>query len=148
MLVQRLGQADARAGFVLDGFPRNLPQAKALDEALGKDDAIDLALYILVPDEELVRRLGGRWLCGNCGAIYHEVSSPPRVVGKCDRCGHDLYQRDDDKPETVRARLEQQKPPAELVAHYRDQGKLVDIDGTKGVDEVTAAILEKIEARP
>lgn len=146
MLVERLRQPDAQVGFVLDGFPRNLAQAEALDAALGADEKIDLALFIDVPDEELIRRLSGRWLCRNCGAIYHEESSPPRVAGKCDRCGHDLYQRDDDKPETVRARLEMQRTPADLVAHYRKQGKLADVDGTKPVDDVTAAILRAIEA--
>jgi adenylate kinase len=145
MLVERLAQPDAGQGFVLDGFPRNLAQAKALDAALeAQDKKIDLALNIDVPDEELVRRLSGRWLCRNCGAIYHEESSPPQIAGKCDRCGHDLYQRDDDKPETVRARLEQQKPPADLIAHYRAQGKLLDINGLQPVENVTAAVLEAI----
>jgi len=91
MLLERINQPNGGEGFVLDGFPRNLPQAVALDEALARaGKAIDLALNIHVPDEELVRRLGGRWQCRNCGAIYQEVSSPPTVPGKCDKCGHEL----------------------------------------------------------
>jgi len=138
MLVDRIGQADAEAGFVLDGFPRNLAQAEALDAALAREDrAIDLALNITVPDDELVKRLGGRWLCRSCGAIYHEVTSPPKNAGRCDKCGGELYQRDDDRPETVRNRLQQQKPPAEMIEHYRSGGKLVDIDGLQPVEKVT-----------
>jgi len=145
MLVERIGGPDAAAGFVLDGFPRNLAQAVALDEALAKaSKAIDLALNITAPDDELVRRLGGRWLCRGCGAIYQEASSPPRVAGKCDRCGGELYQRDDDKPETVRARLERQKPPAALLAHYRDGGKLIDVNGLQPVEKVTEALLRAV----
>jgi adenylate kinase len=146
MLVDRLQRPDAASGFVLDGFPRNLAQAKALDEALsGAGKAIDMALNVTVPDEELVKRLSGRWLCRNCGAIYNENVSPPRVAGKCDKCGGELHQRDDDKPDTVRARLQQQKPPAEMIAHYRAHGKLVDIDGLQSVESVTTAMIGAIE---
>jgi len=146
MLVERIGRDDARSGFILDGFPRTLAQAVALDEALANEGkSIDLAPYITVPDDELVKRLGGRWVCRSCGAIYHEVTNPPAVAGKCDKCGGELYQRDDDKPETVRARLEKQKPPVELVAHYRDGNKLVEIDGEQDVDAVTAQLLASIE---
>jgi adenylate kinase len=141
MLVERIGREDSAQGFVLDGFPRNLAQAQALDAALsGAGKAIDIALNITVPDDELVQRLGGRWLCRSCGAIYHEVTNPPRTAGKCDRCGNDLYQRDDDKPETVRSRLEQQKPPAEMIEHYRGKGKLADINGSQPVEAVTGAL--------
>jgi adenylate kinase len=146
MLVDRIARPDAASGFVLDGFPRNLAQATALDEALSKaGKGIDLSLNITVPDDELVARLSGRWLCRNCGAIYNENVSPPRVAGKCDKCGGDLYQRDDDKPATVRARLEQQKPPAEMIQRYRDQKKLVDIEGCQPVDQVTADMTRTIE---
>ncbi len=142
MLIKRLEEPDAEAGFVLDGFPRNLAQAEALDEALAREDkTIDMALNISVPDDELVKRLSGRWLCRNCGAIYHEVTNPPTTPGKCDRCGGELYQRDDDRPETVRARLEQQKPPAAMIDHYREGGKLVDIDGRQDVDSVTEELV-------
>ena len=145
MLVKRIAEPDAEEGFVLDGFPRNLNQAKALDDALAREDkTIDMALNITVPDEELVKRLGGRWLCRNCGAIYHEVTNPPAVAGKCDKCGGELYQRDDDRPETVRARLEQQKPPADMIEHYRDAAKLIDINGEQGVDEVTDELVQAV----
>jgi adenylate kinase len=140
MLGERVKQPDASAGFVLDGFPRTLAQAVALDEMLAKDGkSIDVAFNIVVPDDELVRRLGGRWLCRNCGAIYQESSNPPVVAGKCDRCGGELYQRDDDKPETVRARLEKQKPPADLLQH-------LEIDGQKDVEGVTAALLDGVSS--
>ena len=142
MLVKRLEGPDAEAGFVLDGFPRNLAQAEALDEALAREDkTIDMALNISVPEEELVKRLSGRWLCRNCGAIYHEVTNPPATPGKCDKCGGELYQRDDDRPETVRARLEQQKPPVEMIEHYREGGKLVEINGQQDVDGVTEELV-------
>jgi len=148
MLLERIKEPDAADGFILDGFPRSLPQAEALDEALERaGKGIDLALNIAVPDEELVRRLGGRWLCRNCGAIYHEVANPPRVAGKCDRCGHELYQRNDDRPETVLARLQNQKPPAAMIAHYRRKGKLFEVDGVQPVEDVTAEILGAIGAR-
>src|SRR5688500_2723052 len=91
MLVERIGKPDAAEGFVLDGFPRNLAQARALDEALTRaGKSIDLALSITVPDDELVRRLGGRWICRSCGAIYQETSNPPRIPGRCDRCEGEL----------------------------------------------------------
>jgi adenylate kinase len=148
MLVDRVqGDRDAK-GFVFDGFPRNLTQAKALDDALAAaGKGIDLALNITAPDDELVKRLGGRWMCRNCQAIYNENVSPPSVAGKCDKCGGELYQRDDDKPETVRSRLQQQKPPADMVDHYRNQGKLVDIDGMQAVEDVTADIVQTVEGR-
>lgn len=145
MLVDRISQPDAAAGFVLDGFPRNLAQAIALDEALdAQGKSIDISLNINVPDDELVMRLGGRWLCRACGAIYHEVTNPSRVSGRCDKCGGELYQRDDDRPDTVRNRLQQQKPPAEMVQHYRDAGKLVDIDGLQDVGKVTADLIAAV----
>lgn len=138
MLVERIGKPDAQSGLILDGFPRNLAQAQALDAALkdaGRD--VDLSINIDVPDEELVTRLSGRWMCRGCGAIYNVSTGKPE---KCDRCGGELYQREDDKPETVRSRLEKQKPPAEMIEHYRDQGKLIDINGMQDVDVVTAQI--------
>jgi adenylate kinase len=142
MLVDRIKQPDAVEGFVLDGFPRNLAQAQALDDALRAENrAIDLALNIEAPDEELVKRLSGRWLCRTCGAIYHELSNPPKVAGKCDVCDGELYQRDDDRPDTVRARLEQQRPPKDLIEHYRGAGKLVDIDGLQEVEKVTEDLI-------
>ena len=146
MLVERLQRRDVEKGVMFDGFPRNLEQAKALDEALqGQGRAIDKALYILVPDEELVTRLSSRWMCRQCGAIYNSVSDKPKQPGVCDRCGGELYQRDDDKPETVRRRLEVMKPPADMVEHYRKAGKLREIDGMRSVEEVTVDLLREIQ---
>jgi len=144
-LLERIREPDAAPGFILDGFPRNLAQAEALDEALwSAGKTIDLAINIAVPDEELVTRLSRRWLCRNCGAIYNDT--PRAVAGKCDRCGNSLYQREDDKPETVRARLRDQKPPPDLIGHYRRQRKLLEIDGVQPVEAVTADILRAIGA--
>ncbi len=142
MLVERLRAKDAEIGFVLDGFPRTLAQAIALDESLALEGkAIDLVLNISVPDQELVQRLSGRWLCRACGAIYHEQMNPPSEHGRCDKCSGELYQREDDKPETVRSRLELQKLPPDLVAHYRDGQKLVDINGSQAVESVTQDLM-------
>ena len=146
MLLERISRKDASAGAMFDGFPRNVVQAAALDFALaGRGARIDHALLISVRDEELVSRLGGRWTCRNCGKLYHERNDPPKVAGLCDACGGELYQRDDDRPEVVRNRLEKQKPPADLIAHYRAAGVLKEIDGERGLDDVTAALLKAIE---
>lgn len=145
MLLERISRDDATAGAMFDGFPRNAVQAKALDEALvARGAKVDRALLITVSDEELVARLGGRWICRNCGRLYHERNDPPKQPGICDACGGELYQRDDDRPEVVRARLEKQKPPADLIEHYRNAGVLREIDGERSLDEVTAALLEAI----
>lgn len=143
MLVERIGQPDAQSGLILDGFPRNLAQAEALDEALEKAGRrVDLAVNIAVPDEELVKRLGGRWMCRSCGRIFNESAGLPK---QCDRCGGELYQRDDDKPETVKSRLQKQKPPPEMMAHYRLAGKLVDVNGMQPVEKVTKQILHVLD---
>ncbi|MCC6382326.1 MAG: adenylate kinase [Dehalococcoidia bacterium] len=145
MLLERIGRADAAAGAMFDGFPRNVVQARALDQALAARGArIDHALLISVSDQELIARLGGRWICRSCGALYHERNDPPTKADSCDRCGGPLYQRDDDRPEVVRTRLEKQKPPADLIAHYRAAGVLNEIDGEQPLGVVTAALLEAI----
>ena len=145
MLLERISRPDARAGAMFDGFPRNVVQAQALDEALsGQGARIDRALLISVRDEELIARLGGRWICRRCGRLYHERNDPPTTAGACDACGGDLYQRDDDRPEVVRARLDKQKPPAELIEHYRSAGVLTEIDGERSLDDVSQALLEAI----
>lgn len=145
MLVERIKQPDAQDGLILDGFPRNLPQALALDESLAKNGkVVDLALNIAVPDEDLVKRLSSRWLCRNCGAPYNEMSGLPKGK-KCTRCGGELYQRDDDKPETAAARLQNQKPPPDMMSHYRLNGKLVDVNGMQPVEKVTAQMLAILE---
>ena len=145
MLLERIGRPDAAEGAMFDGFPRNVVQAAALDEALGeRDDAIAHALLIAVPDEELVARLSGRWLCRACGAVYHERNDPPVTAGVCDKGEGELYQRDDDRPEVVRTRIEGMKPPADLLDHYRTAGVLREIDGERGLDDVTADLLEAL----
>lgn len=145
MLLERIARPDAAQGAMFDGFPRNVTQAIALDDALaGRDARIDHALLISVADEELVARLSGRWICRNCGALYHERNDPPRKPGVCDKCGGELYQREDDRPDVVRQRLELQKPPAALIEHYRSAGVLSEIDGQRSLDDVTKSLLEAI----
>ena len=147
MLLERLSQGDCARGAILDGFPRTLEQATALDEALAQEGrAIDKVVYIQVAENELLGRLAGRWSCRQCGSVYHERFQPPRQAGRCDQCGGELYQRDDDKPETVRSRLEvyfQQTAP--LIEYYRARGKLVEIDGDKSVEEVAKGLLAVVE---
>lgn len=146
MLLERISRDDAKKGAMFDGFPRNVVQAKALDEALAAQGArVDRAPLISVADDELVARLGGRWICRNCGRLYHERNDPPTTAGKCDACGGELYQRDDDKADVVRTRLEKQKPPADLIKHYRAAGVLREIDGEQSLDAVTALLLEAIK---
>ena len=146
MLEERIQQPDAQQGVVFDGYPRTLQQAQALDAALARRGrAADLALHVTADDDEIVRRLAGRWLCTNCGEIYQERNRPPKQPGICDACGATLRQRDDDKPQVVRERLQRQRPPAELLAHYRAQGKLRDIDGGQEMAAVTRDLLAAIE---
>ena len=138
MLLERISQPDCARGCMLDGFPRNLEQARALDEALARRGvAIDRVVYIEASTDELVRRLTGRWSCPQCGAVYHERSQPPREAGVCDRCGARLYQREDDRPEVVRTRLEVNLAQLEpLLEYYRQKGKLVEIDGERDAEAV------------
>jgi adenylate kinase len=138
MVLERLAEPDCAKGAILDGFPRNLNQAKALDEAMAKQSKnIDRVIYIKVSESELLKRLGGRWICRNCQAPYHEIDSPPKVKGKCDRCGGELYQRADDTPETVKKRLviyfSETMP---LIEYYQKEGKLIEIKGEGSVQEV------------
>jgi adenylate kinase len=143
MVLERLAEPDVRNGAILDGFPRNLGQARALDRALdGKRRAIDKVVYIKVSEGELLKRLGGRRVCRQCQAPYHEVDSPPKVKGKCDRCGGELYQRDDDKPGTFKKRLEVYfAETSPLIDHYRQAGKLLEIDGEGSVAAVNRRVL-------
>ena len=136
MILERIAAPDCAQGFILDGFPRTLGQAKALDRVLG-ERGIDKVVYIKVSTEELVRRLSGRSICRDCQAPYHEITSPPKVLGRCDQCGGELYQRPDDSPETVRKRLEVYfVETAPLIDYYKEAGKLVEIDGERGIEEV------------
>jgi len=144
MLLDRLRRRDAAGGAVLDGFPRNRRQAEALDTALAERGMrVDRAVHIEVPAEDLVRRLAGRWQCRAAGHVYHEVSHPPRVPGVCDLDGSPLYQRDDDRVETIRARLAQQLGAlAEVAAYYRERGVLATVDGRGSINQVTEAIAD------
>lgn len=138
MVLGRLSAPDYESGAILDGFPRNLNQAEALDKALAQQaKAIDKVVYIKVCDEELLRRLSGRWICPSCQAPYHTTDSPPMVGGRCDRCGGELQKRPDDTTEAIKKRLEvysAQTTP--LIDYYRRAGKLLEVDGEGGVDEV------------
>ncbi len=148
MVLERIRKPDCSKGVLFDGFPRTLSQAKALDSRLAAEHrAIDRAVYIEVPEEALVKRLSGRWICRQCQAPYHEVSSPPAVAGRCDACGGELYQRADDKEETVRERLKvffSQTVP--IVDYYGRQGKLVRVDGNLPIDKVSSAITRALGA--
>ena len=143
MVLERLNAPDCEKGAILDGFPRNEKQAKALDEAMKVlSRAIDKVVYIKVSEGELLKRLSGRWICRKCQAPYHEVDSPPKVAGKCDRCGGELYQRADDNVETVKKRLkvyfEETSP---LIDYYRKAGKLVEVNGEGGTEEINRRIV-------
>ncbi len=150
MLLERLAAADAARGVILDGFPRTRSQAEALDVALAERGAsVDAALYVDVPADELLARLSGRWLCEAAGHTYHETAYPPRVPGVCDICGSRLIQRDDDRPEVVRARLEKQLGALEdVVDHYRTAGVLQAVDGRRPIAAVTNDLLDCIEPVP
>jgi adenylate kinase len=142
LLLERLGRPDAAAGVILDGFPRTGVQAGALDTALAdRDAAVSAAVLVDVPSEELIRRMSGRWICRANGHPYHEVSSPPREAGVCDLDGSELYQRADDQPATIRARMDQQLGAlAQVIEHYRSSGVLRTVDGLQAIDAVAAAI--------
>ena len=143
MVLERMSAPDCESGVVFDGFPRNLEQARALDEALAKRaKAIDRVVYIKVSEEELLKRLSGRWVCRNCQTPYHAVDSPPKIWGKCDKCGGELYQRPDDTVETVRQRLQVYfTETAPLIDYYTLWGKLLKINGEGGIDEVGRRIM-------
>ena len=144
LVVDRIQQSDCEKGYVLDGFPRTIPQAEALTAALEKlGTGIDYAINVEVPDANILNRMGGRRACLGCGATYHVEFNAPKQEGICDTCGAELVLRDDDKPETVQKRLdvyhEQTQP---LIDYYTKAGKLAEVDGTKDMDDVFAAIVD------
>jgi len=143
MVLERLSAPDVKAGAILDGFPRNTEQAKALDAALKKQSrAIDIVINIKVTEAEVIKRLSGRWICRNCQTPYHETDNPPKVKGVCDRCGGELYQRDDDKPETVKNRLKVYvQETAPLIDYYKQAGKLIEVVSEGGPENVNKKIL-------
>lgn len=149
MVRERLSAPDCQRGAILDGFPRNLPQAEALDMALARQGKrIDKVVYIKVAEEELLKRLSGRWLCRNCQTPYHAVDSPPKVWGKCDKCGGELYQRPDDTPETVRKRLQVYfVETAPLIEYYTKTGKMLEVDGEGSIGEVGSRIVSALKTR-
>jgi adenylate kinase len=143
MVRDRLAEEDALEGFLLDGFPRNVPQAETLKKILSEmDRKLDLVLELVVDDDEVVRRLSGRRTCRKCGRIWHVAFDPPTKDGVCDVCGGELFQRDDDREETIRHRLEvYQEQTAPLASFYADEGILVGLDATGPVEEVTERAL-------
>ncbi|MFD5034023.1 adenylate kinase [Streptomyces sp. NPDC058220] len=148
MALDRMAQPDAQKGFLLDGFPRNVSQAVALDEALAADGVtLDAVLDLEVPDEEVVKRIAGRRICRNDSAhVFHETYSPPEREGVCDECGGELYQRDDDSEETVRTRLEVYHTQTEpIIDHYRAQGLVVTISALGTVTDVTKRAMEALQ---
>jgi adenylate kinase len=138
LVLARLEDPDAKRGFMLDGFPRTLVQAAALDEALDREHRrVDVTLYVTAPTDVLVNRIASRIICPECGAIYNAATNPPRHDNVCDVCGHTLERRSDEEADTVRTRLEAFNRQTEvLVAYYRDRGTLVEIDGTLPMDQV------------
>ncbi len=149
VVVDRLSEPDAGCGAVLDGFPRNIAQAEALDEALKRrGEKVDLAIYLKVSEPELIRRLSARWECQSCRTPYHSETKPPKVDGVCDQCGGVLGQRPDDRPETVRRRLEVYfEQTAPLLEYYRKRGVLAEINGEQTIDEVIRAIESVVAER-
>ena len=148
LVVDRVQQDDCKNGYVLDGFPRTIPQAEALDKALAAlGDKVDYAIDVNVPDENIVNRMAGRRACVGCGATYHLVYAPTKTEGICDVCGKELILRDDDKPETAQKRLnvyhEQTQP---LIDYYTKAGILKTVDGTVDINDVFAAIVEILGA--
>ena len=143
MVASRLQEDDAQAGFLLDGFPRNVPQAETLKKMLADWGLrLDLVLELVVDNDEVIRRLSGRRTCRKCGRVWHVAFDPPSVDGKCDECGGELFQRDDDREETIRHRIEvYQVQTQPLISYYADEGILLGIDATGPVEDVTERAL-------
>ena len=148
ILLDRVAKEDCKNGYVLDGFPRTIPQAEVLDTEVAKlGDKIDFAIDVAVPDENIIKRMSGRRSCPGCGRTYHIVHIPPKKEGICDDCGKELVLRDDDKPETVKSRLDvYHKQTQPLIDYYSKQNILRTVDGTKDMDDVFTAITAFLEA--
>jgi adenylate kinase len=147
MVLERLSALDGKRGAILDGFPRNLEQAEALDKALANQgEAVDKIIYIKVSEAELLKRLSGRWICRRCQTPYHIVNSPPKVRGRCDKCGGELYQRPDDTEESIKKRLEVYfAETVPLIDYYNRVGKLREVDGEGAENEVAGRIITAIK---
>lgn len=149
MIKDRLARPDCETGAILDGFPRTPAQANALDEMLQSfDGRVNVVPQIIAPLDELISRLSARWTCRESGHIFNEKTNPPKAAGRCDLDGSELYQRDDDKSETVTRRIEvymEQTTP--LIAYYRDYGKLVEINGLQAIDQVTQDLMDALKNR-
>ena len=148
LVIDRVNQEDCKNGYILDGFPRTIPQAESLDAALAKmGQKVDYAINVEVPDENIINRMSGRRACVGCGATYHIKYNPPKTEGVCDTCGEKLILRDDDKPETVQKRLgvyhDQTQP---LIDYYGKAGVLKEVDGTVDMEEVFQAIVDILGA--
>ncbi len=148
ILLDRVAKDDCKSGYVLDGYPRTIPQAEVLDKAVEElGEKIDYAVNVDVPDENIINRMGGRRACLKCGATYHVQYMPPKTEGICDKCQSELVIRDDDKPETVKNRLSvYHEQTAPLIDYYSNKGILKTVDGTKDVDEVFSDIKKILEA--
>lgn len=146
MVRLRLAEPDAGPGFLLDGFPRTVPQAEVLDDLLVEDGVkLDVVLELVVDDDEVIRRLSGRRTCRSCNHIWHVDFDPPQTAGVCDLDGGELFQRDDDKPETIKNRLEvYDDQTAPLIAYYAGRGLLVGIDATGPVDDITERAIDAL----
>ena len=149
MVRKRLAEDDCQDGFILDGFPRTINQADALDNMLvDMDEELDLALYIKVAEKELIKRLSGRRVCEDCGATYHVQFNPPEKEGVCDKCGGNLVQRSDDKEETVKNRIKvNRKKTDKLIDYYNQKDLLETVESTGGIEEVNNKIINVIEAK-
>jgi len=146
---ERISQPDCSNGFILDGYPRTLNQAEALDKMLAEmNRKVDLVLNIEASEENIIKRLSNRRVCKKCGAVYHLITNPPKKDGICDKCGGELYQREDDKEEVIRNRLKvYHKQTEPIIKYYEEKGVLVNIDGNKSIEEVWNQIKEVITSR-
>jgi adenylate kinase len=149
MVAERLSRPDCKPGFILDGFPRTIAQGEALEKNLGtRKEKLDAVVYFKVNDEQVVGRLSGRRTCRQCKEGFHVEFMPPKVAGKCDKCGGELYQRDDDKPETIRERLKvYYAQTADLIEYYRKRGLLKEVDASQSPAEVLAGVKRVLGAR-